>query len=195
MAGLKSKSAEMQAPVDPVSVLLEEYRALYGLLALRVQAIERRVPLIGASLAGIVATLSSVEPRATAFLLWAIPVALVWFTRTTISHVRSLEDLLRRIEEIERVVNGRAGEDLLVFQSSHPSRGVFVGGRTGGESILAVLLWSGLLLVGIAYLAGDAIERVEWFVAYLGLVGLYLIVMVSRYARYRYERDAGGQTS
>lgn len=184
-----------QAPADHTTIQLEEYRVLYGLLALRVQAIERRVPLIGASLAGIVATISNVAPEGRAFLFWSIPVALIWFVRTTISHTRSLEDLLRRIEEIERAVNARVKAELLAFQSSHPSRGVFVGGRTSGESILASLLWCGILLVGAGSLHEFAEAEEILFVSYLIGVGLYLLLMVGRYARYRYERESGDQTS
>jgi len=169
------------------SAVLEEYRALYGLLTFRLQAVERRVPLIGASLAGLVSALHALDGPDRMFLLWAVPIALIWFLRTTINHARSLEDLLRRIEEIEHSVNRRLGEKALCFQSSHPSRTLFVGGRTSNESVLAVLLWSFLLLGGLAYINSMQTPERWVFDGYLIAVSFALIGFTRRYARYAYR--------
>ncbi|MEM1329695.1 MAG: hypothetical protein AAGG07_03955 [Planctomycetota bacterium] len=78
--------------------------------------------------------------------LLGVPLSLVWFVRTTINHARSFEDCLRRIESIERAVNDRVGEDLLCFQSTHPSRGRQIGGRTSAVTIETTITISAVLL-------------------------------------------------
>ncbi|UYV13491.1 MAG: hypothetical protein NCW75_04200 [Phycisphaera sp.] len=166
-----------------IDVLLEEYRALYGLAQFRMAALDRRVPLAGTALAlslgGAFVSPLSVQ----IVVLVVLPIAVAWLVRTTINHARSFEDALRRIEQIERHVNQIAGEPLLAFQSSHPSRGEAVGGRTGRESVLAVVLAStGSLVACLALVASLHHEDTPWRLLYL-LVPVGTSVMLAHELR------------
>ncbi|MEO1278808.1 MAG: hypothetical protein AAFV77_07630 [Planctomycetota bacterium] len=116
-------------------------------------ALDRRVPLAGTALALSLGGAFVAPLPVQAMVLIVLPIAVLWLVRTTINHARSFEDALRRIEQIERQVNEIAGERLLAFQSSHPSRGEAVGGRTGKESVLAVALAASGSLVACLALA------------------------------------------
>ena len=178
-----------QLPADaPLESLHQEYQALYGLVGLRIGLLERRSPVIGASLTAVLAGLTGIEGDARLFLLFAIPAALIWFARTTISHARSLEDLYRRIESLENAINDLHGSDTIGFQSSHPSRRSS-GGRTSRELVLAVLSWSLLLLVGCGALSGLEGAPRLLFIAYLLTVGIYLLVVTRAQLRYRYRSE------
>ncbi len=179
-------------------ILLAEYHALYRLAEFRMGALDRRVPAAGAA---IVAFLSGVPalPDASGFvLLLAIPVSIVWFVRTTINHARSFEDLLRRIEEIERDLNALAGAQLMRFQSSHPSRGRAVGGRTGYETVSAVGLASAVLLGACEFVMESLVMgRIGLSLAYttaLLVVAAYVLVMLSQWRGYRYRAVAQAQS-
>src|SRR5689334_13420498 len=102
--------------------LFEEYRALYSLVTFRMGALDRRLPVTAGSLTAVLSGLDVVSPDSQLILLVAVPLALVWFVRATVNHARSFEDVLRRIEQIERTINSLVGRPVLRFQSRHPSR-------------------------------------------------------------------------
>ena len=173
---------------DRVFVLMEEYRALYGLVEFRMASLDRRVPAAGAVLNTFLGGVPQL-PEHTGLVV--IPASLIWLLRTTLNHARSFEDALRRIEAIEQAVNTLAGDTLLEFQSSHPSRSVTVGGRTGTETIAAVSLASALLLAaaGVLFLVDPAAS--SWitvvYLFYLAGIAAYLITLLVRFRRYRYQ--------
>ena len=170
-----------------LDALFEEYRSLSALLVFRLNALERRIPLIGASLSGVLVSLFALPAEGRVFLLFAVPVALIWFLRTTVTHARALEDLLRRIDAIERSVNERIGERVMRFQSSHPSRKRFVGGRTSRESIAAVAVWCVVLLAACGALSGFRGQSLWAFGSYLITVFSYGVHLVIEHGGYRYR--------
>ena len=177
---------------DRVSVLMEEYRALYGLAEFRMASLDRRVPAAGAVLTTFLGGVPRVPEHTAVLLLVVIPASLIWFLRTTLNHARSFEDALRRIEAIEKAVNTLAGATLLEFQSSHPSRSVTVGGRTGTETIGAVSLASSLLLTaaGVLFVVGAGLSSTlsAVYLVYLASIAGYLIRLLLRFRTYRYQR-------
>lgn len=170
---------------------MEEYRALYGLVEFRMASLDRRVPAAGAVLTTFLGGVPLLPEHTGLLLLLVIPASLIWLLRTTLNHARSFEDALRRIEAIEQAVNTLAGDTLLEFQSSHPSRSVTVGGRTGTETIAAVSLASALLLAaaGVLFLVGSAAS--SWitvaYLFYLAGIAAYLITLLVRFRQYRYQ--------
>lgn len=177
---------------ERVRVLIEEYRALYSLLSFRVAAVDRRLPVAGATLGAALGSFSAM-PLATKFvLLLFMPAALTWLTRTTVNHARSKEDVLRRIDEIERQVNQIAGEELLLFQSRHPNRGWPVSGRSGWSTVFAVLSFglAGLACCGFLFRFGDAMPPQVWpaYASLLILSAIDLLLTVARLRRYRYNK-------
>jgi len=175
-----------------VSILLAEYRALYDLALFRLTSLDRRVPLTGSALAAALGATLVLPVAAKHFILIAQPLALVWFLRTTINHARSFEDALRRIEEIEGHFNRAARRELVVFQSRHPSRGRAIGGRTGYETIIAVLTACGLILVGCAWLTmilPPTHPPVRYaLLCYFTFIGLYLASIAVKVCRYSYRK-------
>ncbi len=124
------------------------------------------------------------------FLLLALPIALIWFLRTTINHARSLEDVLRRLEVLEQQINDRAGEDLLTFQSRHPSRSRHVGGRMGVESVLAVFVTCLIMLLGCCWFARVvAPDALVPYSVYLVVVTSYLGHRLIQLRLYRYRQS------
>lgn len=187
--GLMKSPPRVPADVE-LSVLFEEYRALYGLATLRMTALDKRMPITAGAMAAVVSGLDVASPDSQLMLLIATPLALVWFARATVNHARSFEDALRRIEEIEGAVNDIAGKPILRFQSRHPSRGRSVGGRTGRESVSAVLASSILLLAATGWrMRRAALLSSEAEIAYfalLGAVGVYVLLEGLRLSRYQY---------
>lgn len=182
-----------------LALLMEEYRALYGLVPLRLQSLERRVPIAGATLAAFLGSVAVLPGEARVIFLIGMPLVLIWFLRTTLTHARSFEDLLRRIESIESRANKLAGEPLLGFQSSHPSRGKAVGGRTGAETVGSVLVGVAVMLGSCLFLAerlgplGPALR--SGYAIYVATVAGSLISLGLSQRRYRYrpsnqEREA-----
>jgi len=153
-------------------------------------ALDRRVPAAGAAIVAFLGSVPLLPDAAGIVVLAAIPLSLVWFVRTTINHARSLEDLLRGIEGIERAVNAIAKSSLLGFQSDHPSRGTTVGGRTGFETVSAVGLAAVVLIGACSYLAdtpGSHPIASLFYTGYLiGVTGSILRWLV-RWKRYRYR--------
>ena len=110
--------------------------------------------------------------------------------RTTINHARSFEDLIRRIEQVEESINAIAGETLICFQSTHPSRGKAVGGRTGFETVTAVGLASALIGGTCAYLAWW-IHPIEYqtslaYSTYLATILIHILFLIRSTRKYRY---------
>ncbi|MEM6260711.1 MAG: hypothetical protein AAGI37_20885 [Planctomycetota bacterium] len=172
-----------------VSVLLAEYRAMYDLALFRLNSLDRRVPLTGSALTASLAAALVLPIEAQLFILIAVPLALVWFLRTTINHAQSFEDALRRIEQIEIKLNELAGDELVRFQSRHPSRGKATGGRTGRETIAAVLIANALVLMGCTWLTLRILVEPPTGVlllCYFGFIALYLLAVTLRLGRYRY---------
>lgn len=171
-----------------VEVLLEEYRVLYTLALFRLSALDRRVPLAVGALGAFLVAVAALPWTAQIVVLMVVPISLIWVVRTTISHARSFEDCLRRIEHIEQRTNAIAGEELLLFQSRHPSRGRTTGGRSGGETVAAVMLASGLTLAATGWLADLAFKdlAITPFLGYLAAIGAYLCWMYAMYRQYRY---------
>lgn len=185
---MPSRALPRQQQID---ILLEEYRALYGLVQYRIASLERRVPVAGVAFTAVLGIANLLPDHVRFAFLVALPIVAVWFVHTTMNHVRSLEDLLRRIEAIERAVNKLAGKELLLFQSRHPSRGEFVGGRVGAGSANAVA-YATLLLIGICatLFLGDPPHGSEFLIAYgtlLVLVVVGVLAMVHRVRGYRYR--------
>jgi hypothetical protein len=176
---------------DQLDAMFEEYRALYGIALLRMTALDRRVPVTAGAMAVAIAALDVVSEQSQLLLLLSVPLALVWFVRATVNHARSFEDVLRRIEEIETTVNGLFSKPVINFQSRHPSRGRHVGGRTGQESVAAVLATSLLVLAAAGYRMWRAQLLPAGFghvyVAVLGLVGILILREGVRLSQYRYE--------
>lgn len=182
---------------DRLDALLAEYHALYRLAEFRMAALDRRVPAAGAALLVFVGAIPALMGSAQHVLLVAVPASLIWLLRTTINHARSFEDAIRRIEEVERAVNELAGARLMCFQSTHPSRGRAVGGRTGAETVLAVIL-SALLLVGACgYLAvapaGVSPLLSIVYLLFLASVTAIILFEVRGWRRYRYRRPVKGE--
>lgn len=188
---LKSEHPPSSA-VDPVQVLLEEYRQMYVLAGFRLHALDQRVPAAGALLTGTLGTLSILTEPLQWTLLIALPLSFLWLLGVTINHARSFEDALRRIQEIETEINQRCGQPLMAFQSSHPSGGVHVGGRTGRTTVEVVLAASVLVMGFGVYAAGSLAPAPSWPLAGYGLLIATVAAMMHRdwraLKRYRYER-------
>lgn len=186
------------APDRAIDILLAEYHDLYGLAMYRPHALERRVPIAGGTLAAFLGTVAVLPTAGQLVFLMGLPLALIWFLRTTINHARSFEDVLRRIEELESLLNTRAGEELVCFQASHPSRGHAVGGRTGRDSVTSVAVGCALLLGGCGYLMADAdalpIVPLAWYFVYVGTVAAVLLRELACVTRYRYRKREHSNT-
>lgn len=188
----------MNTPYAPIGeterirILLEEYRALYALLTFRLGAIDRRLPVAGGTVAALLGGVLALPSDAKGVALLATPALILWLFRTTAAHSRSKEDVLRRIDEIERHVNRIAGEELLAFQSQHPNQGRLVGGRSGIGSVLAVLSICVSSLSACVFLAGRAFETTTWvfagYAAYVGLAMADITRCSLALVQYRYRR-------
>lgn len=174
-----------------IDLLMEEYKVLYTLVTFRMTSLDRRVPIATAALATFLGSIAAVPPASQAIFLVGLPLAQVWLVRTTINHARSFEDVLRRIDEIERKVNELAREELLVFQSRHPSSGKAIGGRTGMETVWTVYTTAVLMLGACVYLAllsGEDKELLLGYAAGCGVIALYLTALLLFLRRYRYVK-------
>lgn len=105
-----------------IRVLAEQYRAPYSLLIFHLGAVDRRLPVAGGTLGAVLGATTAMPADTRLAFLLGLPVALLWLLLSTVQHARSKEDHLRRVDEIERLVNRLAGEELLVFQSRHPDK-------------------------------------------------------------------------
>jgi hypothetical protein len=187
--------AEDQLP-SAVDALIEEYRVLYSLVALRLNSLDRRVPVAVASVGALLSGLAVLPRPSQLILLAAIPMGLIWFLRATVNHARSAEDVLRRIEELERRINELVGEEILGFQSRHPSRGRCVGGRTAAESVRSVF-GACLVVIGACLFLAHETSGAErlWLAGYAGYAGAitgYLFWCMVGLRRYRYREQVYG---
>jgi hypothetical protein len=180
------------AAVDRVRLLMEEYRAMYGLLSLRLAVVDQRVPLAAGALMVVLSSLTALPPGSQLVVLLAAPVAMSWLLRMTVTHAQSKEDVLRRIDEIERQANQLAGEELLTFQSRHPNRRESVSGRTGTGAVSSVLA---LCLAGLLGCVAIVLHRpltppqfLLLYVAYIAVSVLDLLSVVLRLRGYRYNK-------
>ena len=175
----------------PIQVILAEYQAVYRLAEFRLGALDRRIPLIVGVLTGFLSAVPVLPGVSQVLGLLAIPVSLIWLVRTTITHAQSFEDALRAIEAIEVRINNELGDQALSFQSTHPSRGSSVGGRTGSETVSALVAFSSLLL-GMSLWMGIGIKTEPgWFnSAYsvlIACISAALIRPVWGWRKYRYQ--------
>jgi len=176
-----------------IHILLQEFHALYGLLTFRLTAMDRRLPAVAGTLGTMLGcTTAMPDPTRLAFLA-GLPLALLWLVLTTVQHARSKEDHVRRIDEIERMVNRLTGEELLVFQSRHPNRARYPGGRTGFASVTAVLTVSLIMLAACVYSVQTPValltrDPFKTYAAYVSTCALLMLLAVVRLGRYRYLR-------
>lgn len=177
--------------MNAVDALLEEYRQLYALIVYRLNALDQRIPITTAILTTVLVTVIALPPLLQGVLLVGLPPSLVWLVRTTANHARSLEDALRRIDQIESEVNAEAGRPVMVFQSSHPSRGVQVGGRTGEATVQAVLVAATMLLCGCVLILGMMVstptEHLLAYCVFACLAAFGFIATHRQLCAYRYE--------
>lgn len=173
--------------------MLEEYSALNQILRFRLDALERRVPTLGGALGVVLGSIPVLPAETQVISLIGLPATTAWFLLTTVSHARAKEDVLRRIDEIERSVNTIAGEELLVFQSRHPSRGPSVAGRSGVTAILAVASACLLLLIGCGVLFDSIAHPLREFgplyEGYLALTASAMAISVIGLCRYDYIKS------
>ena len=171
-----------------VDVLLEEYRQLYGLALYRLEALDARIPVAGAVLTTAIGAIAAVPAVLQTILLVGIPVTVLGLFRSCVQHARSFEDVLRRIEVIEREVNARMREELLAFQSRHPSRNTHIGGRTGARVVRVVFAAGCLLLLACFYAGAELRVFRGWalwaYLVTLGFLGVQLVREFARYPRY-----------
>lgn len=184
------------AATRAIEVGTEEFRALYALVSLRLTSLDRRVPVAVASVGALLSGLAVLPRPSQLVLLAAIPIGLIWFLRATVNHARSAEDVLRRIEELERRINDLVGDELLGFQSRHPSRGRCVGGRTAAESVRSVFGACLVVMGACLFLAHETsgADRL-WLAGYAGYAGVitgYLIWCMVGLRRYRYRKQVYG---
>lgn len=172
-------------------MLMEEHRALYGLLSFRLAAVERSLPVAGGTLAAILSGSASLPPETQRVILLAMPAALLWLMRTTCAHARSKEDVVRRLGELECAVNHIAGEELLAFQSRHPNRGQHVSGRSGGTTVFGVLSFCLTAVTACAWMAGplwpDSLVQAA-YAAYVVAIATDVVATVWRLGRYVYRK-------
>jgi len=176
---------------ERVRVLLEEFRALYGLLSFRLAAVERSLPLTGGTLAAILSGSVTLAPEFQRVVLLAMPAAMLWLLRITCGQARAKEDVLRRIDEIERLVNQIAGEELLAFQSRHPSRRRVVSGRSGVSTVFGVLSFCLIGVTTCAWLGLPLWPQGQMQAAYglyIAAVAVDLVSSVWRLGRYSYRK-------
>lgn len=175
---------------DRIKILLAEYQSLNALLLFRLTALDRRLPVTAGFLTAAVASSLALPLHAQPVVLVATPAAMLWLVRTTLCHAFAKEDHLRRIDEIERAIDAIAGEQLLVFQSQHSSRGQFPAGRSGLTAILAVS--SAALLIVVLCLLQFLVNFesiLDWlYVCYVVGVAVAIIVAPVQLVGYSYRR-------
>tara|TARA_R110000744_G_scaffold380514_1_gene501614 strand:+ start:14334 stop:14936 length:603 start_codon:yes stop_codon:yes gene_type:complete len=184
-----------QTSSNVLDALFHEYEAVYRLAEFRLAALDRRIPLIGGVLTAFLSAVPVLPGPSQILGLIAIPISLIWLVRTTINHARSFEDALRAIEKLEMRINKQVGEKVMGFQSTHPSRGETIGGRTGHETVMAVVVASCLLLGISLWMAASIMER-EPDLQLLYTTGIASIVVLLMYSvrswgRYRYRARNG----
>lgn len=175
-----------------IQILTEEYRALYALLTFRLGVIDQRLPLAAAAMAALLASSPSLPVYQRLMLFLTVPIASLWLHRVVLLHTRSKEDVLRRIDEIERHVNRLASEELLAFQSRHPNRRRAVGGRSGFGSVMAIMAVCLLSIVTSIVLVFCEFEAhrplLVGYLSYCAATAAELIRSTLGLNRYRYTK-------
>jgi len=178
--------------VQQIDILLEEYAVLYALLQWRLTAADRRLFVSGGLLVGVLTAIHSLDAHAAQLLLWGLPVLLWVIFSAMVGHARSKEDLLRRIDEIERRINTLAEAELLAFQSRRPAPGRAVGGRTGATAINGTLaLYIAILLCAVMFLwptDEDASLKFMGFGLWVAFWSVLMLWGALGLQYYRYER-------
>ena len=173
---------------DEVSVILEEYRALYSLLTYRFSSIEKRVATAGILMSAVLGLLPTLPNESKIVFLFGAPLGLLYILRSTILHIRSLEDYFRLIEEAETRINKIAKKSLLRFQSGHPSKKT-PGGRGSQELLSFILLMSIGILIACGYLFFHQIDT-DWqriiYMTFITCIGIYLVWTRIEFFEYRY---------
>lgn len=178
-------------PTDPTEsvVILEEYRQVYALAIYRLTAMDTRIPIAGTLGMTILAAIVTLPSEMQALLLLAVPLSVAWFFRTTVQHAISFEDAIRYIACIEHHINKSHRRPLLGFQTNHPSRSRYVGGRTGAGAVGAAFT-GGLLVLGACLFLSGTLELPEWihtaYTALLIVAAFDMLMNAARYWRYRY---------
>lgn len=184
------RSPETLSKRECIEVLVEEYRSLNALLLFRLSALDRRLPAsVGFMAAAVAATLSlPIESRIAVLIL--TPSAVLWMVRTTIQHAMAKEDHLRRIAEIEVLINELAGRDLLAFQSQHPNRAAATAGRSGTATVIATAAGAVLLLVLCLVLFSLDSGPIPYglYLGYVGLIAADVVLGPMRLSRYSYAK-------
>ncbi len=173
---------------DRASIVIEEYKALYSLLTFRFTAIERRVAFSAVIISYILGLLPKMEVESKIIFLVGVPVAIIYLIRSTIFHIRSLEDYFRKIEEAEKRVNEICSERLMQFQSGHPSKGL-PGGRASQELLHFILLMGVGILSACSYLMWHAISfnySLYAYWTYTSIVAIYCIYIRFKFLGYKY---------
>lgn len=174
---------------ERASIVIEEYKALYSLLTFRFTAIERRVAFSAIIISSILGLLPKMELESKIIFLVGVPIAIVYLIRSTILHIRSLEDYFRKIEEAELRINEICSEQLMQFQSGHPSRGT-PGGRASQELLHFVLLMGVGILCACSFLMWTFLS-VDYYVytywAYTSIVSVYCVYKRFKFLSYKYN--------
>ncbi len=180
--------------VQQIDVLLTEYGVLYSLLEWRLSAGDRRLFVSAGLVTGLLTAVHVLDDATARLLLWGLPVLLWVIFSAMVGHTRSKEDLLRRIDEIERRVNALADSQLLIFQSHRPNPRPAVGGRTGSTGIKAMLAVNTSLLLAAVLFLWPASAPLSLLLVCYGLWAAMWAGLMLRQAwtlqNYRYERPA-----
>jgi len=178
--------------VQQIDILLTEYGVLYALLEWRLSAGDRRLFVSAGLLTGLLTAIHALDDATAQLLLWGLPVLLWVIFSAMVGHTRSKEDLLRRIDEIERRFNALADSELLAFQSQRPIRHQAVGGRTGSTGIKAMLAVNiSLLLAAVLFLWPASAPLSPLLVCYGMWAAVWAGLMLHQaltLQNYRYER-------
>ena len=136
------------------------------------------------------ASLLHMAPETRVAMLLAIPTAVWCLARAAAQHAKAKEDHLRRIDEIERHVNRLAGQELLVFQSRHGSRGTHTGGRTSRSALTAITLGAltTLFLSVFLFLQSNSQFPTLVYSGFVALVGIDIVFMPFSLKKYQYDR-------
>lgn len=174
-----------------LEALLAEYEAMNALLRFRLDALDRRLPLLAALVGGALAAVPTLPPLPALVFLVILPVSAGWLSCTAVSHARSKEDHLARIAALERDVNHLLGVPVLGFQSAHPSRGRVTAGRSGFASVSATAAGAVAVLVGCGgffYVQNPLPAALIAYSIYLASVAGFVLIPLLRLARYRSSR-------
>jgi len=177
---------------DRIEILLKEYDALNALLLFRLNAMDRRLPTSVGVMAATFATMLALPTEFRIAVLVAVPYSVLWLARTTLQHAKAKEDHLRRIDEIERTVNGLAESEIMSFQSRHASREKTPSGRTG-RSVLVGTVLSGLmtLFLCLCLFPSEIFPVSPWvYYVYLLVLAVDLVLSPLVLSGYRYRKTA-----